>query len=151
MEIEERLLNFRKQPNNQTENTKKSESVLVSSRSVQDSKDQNKFSKNSEPEAVLKIKTNNKTNHLEAKEEPNIFRTILKIILWIILFIIFIKLEFGIVYFVVSLLFILFHNTNRISRRGNKLSAYSVFNPNCERIQGTLTPEQVEKSIIGSF
>ena len=80
----------------------------------------------------------------------NYIQIALKTLLWLVLFAIFIKLEFGVVYFVVSLIIIIYMNTN-IGNKQRGLSAYSVFNPNLERIHGTLTPEQVEKSIIGSF
>ena len=99
---------------------------------------------------------------LEIQEEENMdidtanqinksfmINVVLKFLLWIILLIIFIKLEFGIVYFVVSLLFLIYFNTS--VRRKSGLSAYSVFNPNLERLHGTLTPEQVEKSLTGTF
>jgi hypothetical protein len=70
---------------------------------------------------------------------------VLKISLWSILWIIFIKIEFGVVYFIVSLLIIIYLSTGQRNR--SKLSAYSVFNPNLERIEGTFTAEHVEKAI----
>jgi Mg2+/citrate symporter len=71
---------------------------------------------------------------------------VLKISLWSIIWIIFIKIEFGVVYLIVSLLIIIYLNTGQ--RNKSKLSAYSVFNPNLKRIEGTLTAEHAEKFII---
>ena len=61
-------------------------------------------------------------------------KIVLKILLWLILFVLFIQLEFGAVYFVISLLIIIYLNTSK--RKNGQISAYSVFNPNMERIQG---------------
>ena len=94
-------------------------------------------------EEKIDIDTTNQTS------KSFLINVVLKFLLWIILLIIFIKLEFGIVYFVVSLLFLIYFNTS--VRRKSGLSAYSVFNPNLERLHGTLTPEQVEKSLTGTF
>lgn len=85
-------------------------------------------------------------------EEPFRLRLIkiaLKFFLWATLFALFIKLEFGIVYFVVSLLVLVYLNTGR--RAPGTKSAYSVFNPNVERIQGQLTAEQLEKNLMRPF
>ena len=71
---------------------------------------------------------------------------ILKFVLWLILFIIFIKLEFGLVYFIISLIVAIYLNTSKTKKKG-VLSAYSVFNPNLERLNGTFTSDHVEKSI----
>lgn len=78
-----------------------------------------------------------------------LIKIILKFILWATLFALFIKLEFGIVYFVCSLLVIICLNTN-VGKRG-PISAYSVFNPNLERLQGQITAEQLERSLISPF
>ena len=71
---------------------------------------------------------------------------ILKFVLWLILFFIFIKLEFGLVYFIISLIVAIYLNTSKTKKKG-VLSAYSVFNPNLERLNGTFTSDHVEKSI----
>lgn len=78
-----------------------------------------------------------------------ILKIFLKFLLWFILLTIFIKLEFGLVYFVCSLLVIIYLNTN-VGKK-SKVSAYSVFNPNFERIQGTVTAEQLERNLIKPF
>ncbi|XP_067681114.1 SAYSvFN domain-containing protein 1-like [Haliotis asinina] len=73
--------------------------------------------------------------------------TILKIILWFLLWGVFVELGFGAVYFIVSISIILYRNTRTGPRRDGRLSAYSVFNPNCERLDGTFTAEQFEKEL----
>jgi len=77
----------------------------------------------------------------------------LRVVLWLIGWGLFIELEFGAVYFVVSLLTFIVVNTRTSPpgggrRRGDQPSAYSVFNPNCERIDGTITSEQFEAEIL---
>lgn len=73
-------------------------------------------------------------------------QVIIFFILWAGLWYKFIQLQFGAVYFAVSLLFIMYFSM-RTDRDPNHLSAYSVFNPNCERIDGTFTAEQFEKEL----
>ncbi|ELU01130.1 hypothetical protein CAPTEDRAFT_187956 [Capitella teleta] len=75
-------------------------------------------------------------------------RLSLKIILWIILWGLFIEIGFGAVYFCVSLLCIIYYTMRADSSRNSGApSAYSVFNPNCERLDGTFTAEQFEKEL----
>ncbi|XP_076463522.1 uncharacterized protein LOC143295788 [Babylonia areolata] len=73
----------------------------------------------------------------------------LKAALWCTVWLIFIELQFGAVFFTISALVFVYWNT-RTGRRGKKasLSAYSVFNPNCERLQGTITAEQFEAELL---
>ncbi|CAF0969755.1 unnamed protein product [Brachionus calyciflorus] len=90
----------------------------------------------------------------EYQEEPEEIKTwisklALKFLLWVLLYALFIKLEFGVVYLICSLLVLVYLNTN-VGKK-SKISAYSVFNPNVERIQGTLTSEQLEKNLISPF
>ncbi|XP_071080556.1 SAYSvFN domain-containing protein 1-like [Haliotis cracherodii] len=73
--------------------------------------------------------------------------TILKVLLWFLLWGVFVELGFGAVYFIVSLSIILYRNTRTGPKRDGNLSAYSVFNPNCERLDGTFTAEQFEKEL----
>ncbi|XP_019875024.2 uncharacterized protein LOC109603013 [Aethina tumida] len=70
---------------------------------------------------------------------------ILYFTLWITLYVIFIKLEFGCVYFLLSLLIGMFWNTRK--KKPGEISAYSVFNEGCESIDGTLKAEQFEREI----
>ncbi|XP_074656637.1 SAYSvFN domain-containing protein 1-like isoform X2 [Tubulanus polymorphus] len=72
---------------------------------------------------------------------------ILKTLLWLMLWLLFISLEFGAVYFVVSSLFVIYRTMRTKPRSPGELSAYSVFNPNCERLEGTFTAEQFEKEL----
>ena len=72
---------------------------------------------------------------------------ILKVVLWFILFGLFVELEFGIVYVILSLFVIIYFNTSTKKRSKHKLSAYSVFNKDYERLDGTFTAEQFEKEL----
>ena len=87
------------------------------------------------------------------KEDKNIkyLKLFLKLLLWSLLNALFIRLEFGIVYLVVSSLVLICLNTNVGKKKKGTVSAYSVFNPNLERLPGQLTSEQIEKSLIGAF
>ena len=77
---------------------------------------------------------------------------IVKGVLWAGAWAGFIRAEFGAVFLVVSLIVLLVVNTRTGSApkgpggRGQP-SAYSVFNPNCERLDGTFTAEQFEREL----
>lgn len=66
-------------------------------------------------------------------------------LLWVVLFYASIKAEIGAVYFLTSGFALIWLNLG--TRRSDQASAYSVFNPNCESIDGTLTAEQFEREI----
>jgi hypothetical protein len=68
-------------------------------------------------------------------------------LLWTILYTIAIHLEFGTVYFIVSFLYAIWINTRTGPKKEGEISAYSVFNPNCEAIDGTLKAEQFEQEL----
>ena len=72
---------------------------------------------------------------------------ILKIILWFLLWGLFCELEFGAVYFATSLMFVVYSTMKSGSRKKGEPSAYSVFNPGCERLEGTFTAEQFEQEL----
>lgn len=72
---------------------------------------------------------------------------LLQFLLWSLLFGLAIELEFGIVYFIVSGFLLLYISTSTRRRKSNEKSAYSVFNENCERLQGTFTAEQFDKQL----
>ncbi|XP_061174534.1 SAYSvFN domain-containing protein 1-like [Saccostrea echinata] len=72
----------------------------------------------------------------------------LTILMWILAWLFCIEHQFGAVFLVISLIFFIYYNTRTDKRKQNKLSAYSVFNPNCERIDGTFTSEQFEKELL---
>lgn len=71
----------------------------------------------------------------------------LKALLWTILLGLFVELEFATVYILISAFVFLYANTRTREKLKNEPSAYSVFNQNCERIQGSLTAEQFESEI----
>ncbi|XP_069810319.1 SAYSvFN domain-containing protein 1 isoform X2 [Dendropsophus ebraccatus] len=73
---------------------------------------------------------------------------LLKFLLWLVLLGLFVELEFGLAYFLLSMFYWLYEGTRRpgIRKKGEK-SAYSVFNPGCEAIEGTLTAEQFEREL----
>ncbi|NWH68762.1 SMDC1 protein, partial [Geococcyx californianus] len=73
---------------------------------------------------------------------------LLKVLLWAVLLALFAELELGLPYFVLSLLYWMHAGTRGpAERRRGELSAYSVFNPGCAAIAGTLTAEQLEREL----
>lgn len=71
---------------------------------------------------------------------------LLQFALWFSLLLFFIEIEFGAVYFIVSLTIIMYFSMKKGKSTGP--SAYSVFNKDCERIDGTFTAEQFEQQMI---
>uniref|UniRef100_A0A5S6QEC7 SAYSvFN domain-containing protein n=1 Tax=Trichuris muris TaxID=70415 RepID=A0A5S6QEC7_TRIMR len=67
-------------------------------------------------------------------------------LLWLLLLSVAVYAEFGCVYALTSAFGILWFNTSRKKRNetGRQLSAYSVFNPNCQRLPGQITAEHFE-------
>ncbi|XP_061668419.1 SAYSvFN domain-containing protein 1 [Syngnathoides biaculeatus] len=71
--------------------------------------------------------------------------TLLKVLLWVVLLGFFVELEFGFAFFVFSLFYWLYEGLrDPIEREPGEMSAYSVFNPDCQPLLGTLTAEQME-------
>ncbi|XP_060773886.1 SAYSvFN domain-containing protein 1 [Neoarius graeffei] len=71
--------------------------------------------------------------------------TLLKVLLWLVLLGLFSELDFGLPFFLLSLFYWLYEGLRSpVARRPGELSAYSVFNPNCQPILGTLSAEQLE-------
>lgn len=71
--------------------------------------------------------------------------TLLKVLLWLVLLGLFVELEFGLPFFVISLFYWLYEGLRSPSQRQpGELSAYSVFNPDCQPLLGSLTAEQLE-------
>lgn len=68
-------------------------------------------------------------------------------VLWATIYAIFIKLQFGTVYFVLSAIIGMYLNTRTTPKKENEISAYSVFNQNCKSIDGTLKGEQFEREM----
>uniref|UniRef100_A0A1A8QVD8 SAYSVFN motif domain containing 1 n=1 Tax=Nothobranchius rachovii TaxID=451742 RepID=A0A1A8QVD8_9TELE len=70
---------------------------------------------------------------------------LLKVLLWLILLGLFVELEFGLVFFVISLFYWLYEGLRSPApRQPGEMSAYSVFNPDCQPLLGSLTAEQLE-------
>ncbi|KAG9283156.1 SAYSvFN domain-containing protein 1 [Astyanax mexicanus] len=71
--------------------------------------------------------------------------TLLKVLLWLVLLGLFSELDFGLPFFLISLFYWLYEGLRSPTvRQPGELSAYSVFNPDCQPILGTLTAEQLE-------
>ncbi|XP_033323854.1 SAYSVFN motif domain containing 1 [Megalopta genalis] len=68
-------------------------------------------------------------------------------LLWAVLYTIAIEVQFGAIYFIVSILIFIWVNTHSRPRKPGELSPYSVFNPQCKAIDGTLNAEQFEREI----
>lgn len=71
----------------------------------------------------------------------------LKILLWCLSMALFVVLEFGAVFFVCSVFYFMYINLRTSPRKVDEISAYSVFNPGCQRIEGTLSAEQFEREL----
>lgn len=85
------------------------------------------------------------------QREESKYKYILYIIwfcFWATCWMIAIELKFGIVYLLFSALFGIYFNTRTGPRRKDEVSAYSVFNKNCESIKGTLTAEQLASEMV---
>ncbi|XP_026818444.1 uncharacterized protein LOC113557235 [Rhopalosiphum maidis] len=55
---------------------------------------------------------------------------------------------FGAVFFAISALIAIYFNTSNSEKKRNALSAYSVFNPQCTPIQGSVDPKQLERELL---
>lgn len=84
---------------------------------------------------------------LESEPETSKLVLILKIVFWFLLWGFFIQVEFGTVFVFLSMFYWLYCSMNEGTRKPWEPSAYSVFNENCERIEGTLSAEQFEKEL----
>ncbi|XP_078276270.1 SAYSvFN domain-containing protein 1 [Rhinoraja longicauda] len=97
--------------------------------------EQNSLTESSEEQTI-------KTDHFAA------IVTVLKVLLWLVLLGLFIELEFGLVYFVFSMFYWIYIGTRAPSeKKQGEVSAYSVFNPGCKAIQGSITAEQFEREL----
>lgn len=83
----------------------------------------------------------------ESRSRLTYFTYILYFCFWATCWMIAIELKFGIVFLLFSALFGIYFNTRTAPKRKNEISAYSVFNANCESIDGTLKAEQFEREI----
>ncbi|XP_031717537.1 SAYSvFN domain-containing protein 1-like [Anarrhichthys ocellatus] len=74
--------------------------------------------------------------------------TLLKVLLWLVLLGLFVELEFGLPFFVISLFYWLYQGLRSpAAREPGELSAYSVFNPDCQPLLGALTAEQLDSEM----
>ncbi|CDQ59930.1 unnamed protein product [Oncorhynchus mykiss] len=72
-------------------------------------------------------------------------RTLLKVLLWLVLLGVFAELGFGLPFFLISLFYWLYQGLRSPTKlQPGELSAYSVFNPDCQPLIGTLTTEQLD-------
>lgn len=78
----------------------------------------------------------------------DVIRYVLYFTLWASLYAIFINLQFGIVYLITSALVVMYLNTRTKPKKAGEVSAYSVFNKNCQSIDGTLKAEQFERELL---
>ena len=67
--------------------------------------------------------------------------------LWCCVCGVFVELGFGLVFLLVSALVALFLSTETGQKARDKLSPYSVFNPNCQEIQGTYNADTIADSM----
>ena len=74
-----------------------------------------------------------------------------KLALWVILYLLCLEFEIGAIFIIISAFYIIFSNLSNRQKKHWEPSAYSVFNPNCEAIDGTINPEQFEKEIRYGF
>lgn len=66
--------------------------------------------------------------------------------MWFLLLYIFIRIEFGLVYIISSLLYFIFANLGK--RREGELSAYHVFNKDFKALPGQLQASQIEAELL---
>uniref|UniRef100_A0A914XRK4 SAYSvFN domain-containing protein n=1 Tax=Plectus sambesii TaxID=2011161 RepID=A0A914XRK4_9BILA len=70
------------------------------------------------------------------------------LIIWLCGLKFFASVEFGSVYFALSVLVFIYANLRSEPKKRGEVSAYSVFNPNCERLPGQMTAEQFESELL---
>ena len=71
----------------------------------------------------------------------------LKLLFWFVLWGFFVQIEFGTVFFILSMFYWVYVSMQAGSRKPWEPSPYSVFNENCEAIDGTLNAEQFEREL----
>ncbi|XP_014247155.1 uncharacterized protein LOC106665331 [Cimex lectularius] len=76
---------------------------------------------------------------------------ILRLSLWGSLYYLAIKVEFGTVFLAISALIFIYYNTRTGQKKRGEVSAYSIFNKNCQPIDGTLQAEQLQREMLGGF
>ena len=58
-------------------------------------------------------------------------------------------IEFGAVFFSMSLLTLIWCSLDDRKRSRNEMSAYSVFNDDCQAIEGSVTADQLQRQLMG--
>lgn len=86
----------------------------------------------------------------ESKESWKYFivKWFLYAVIWSTCFGYFVMLQFGAVFFTVSVLLGIYFNTRTRPKKKGEVSAYSVFNENCQSIDGTLKAEELERQML---
>ncbi|KAJ0173522.1 hypothetical protein K1T71_010671 [Dendrolimus kikuchii] len=79
--------------------------------------------------------------------QPCMIKWIFFAIIWLAFFLYFLKIQFGAVYFVITVLIGIYLNTRTRPKQEGEVSAYNVFNENCKSIDGTINVEQFEREI----
>ncbi|XP_041969941.1 SAYSvFN domain-containing protein 1 isoform X2 [Aricia agestis] len=70
------------------------------------------------------------------------------LIIWLALYAYFLKVQFGAVFFGISLLVFICVNTRTRPKKRGEVSAYSVFNKGCRSIDGTTKAEDLQKQML---
>ncbi|XP_054153571.1 uncharacterized protein LOC128952238 [Oppia nitens] len=70
-----------------------------------------------------------------------------KVLIYLLLQIIAFLLQFGAVFFSIALLVFICTNLSNRSKQKGELSAYSVFNPNCQPIHGTVSAKDLQNQM----
>lgn len=99
-------------------------------------------------EYIQKLRNTRAVKELFNLNKGSRFKVIaVKLVIWLLTFALFIKFEFGAIFFLVSVMYFIYSNTRTGSKNTDEPSAYSVFNPDCQRITGTFTAEQFEQQL----
>ena len=72
-------------------------------------------------------------------------RNIIIFFIWAVIYKLFIIYGFGLVYFFLTIILLIFNNLGE--RKPWELSAYSIFNPNFERIPGSMTSKNIQNGM----
>lgn len=82
----------------------------------------------------------------EDYEEQSVVSTRIAVVVYVVGQALAAWVQFGAVFFILSLILFTYWNTGR--RRRGEMSAYSVFNDNCERLAGSMTAEHFERDML---
>ena len=76
---------------------------------------------------------------------------LLEISIWGVLMKFFMETGFGMPFLAVSILYFICRNLRTRPKIPGEVSAYSVFNENCEAIDGTVTADQLQREMFGGM